>query len=85
MMPLRIELRFGNVLDFNEARDFQSRIGDLDRLKELPPVSEKTETRRIWIYYCADGKVYSSYEVQELDLEGKILGKTRYFSPEDLK
>jgi hypothetical protein len=82
---LRIEIRFANLLTFEEARDFQKRVSDLDKLEELFPMSESSETRRIWIYYHANGKIVPSYEVQELDLEGKILGKTRYFSSEDLK
>jgi hypothetical protein len=82
---LRIEIRFASLLTFEEARDFQKRVNDLDKLEELSLMSESSETRRIWIYYHANGKVVPSYEVQELDLYGKILGKTRYFSPEDLR
>jgi|WetSurMetagenome_2_1015567.scaffolds.fasta_scaffold945469_2 hypothetical protein len=82
---LKIEIRFASLLTFEEARDFQKRIRDLNKLEELPLISENSKTRRIWIYYHSNGNKVPCYEVQELNLEGKILGKTRYFSPEDLR
>jgi hypothetical protein len=53
---------------------------DIRRLENLPS-SNRAIMRKVWIHY--DGRNFPSYEIQELDKEGKILNH-KNMSPEEL-
>jgi hypothetical protein len=69
-----------------DASNIESILGigkSIKILKDMPPLKEDYDTRRIRVNCEADGRV-SSYEVQDLTENEKEIIKTEYFNPKGL-